>query len=152
VAQVELINPTPIPTPEATNTPTPTNTATPSATPTLTPTIPPTVEATPPEEPGVRIELSEFWMLTAVSIGLILVSSVTIIVGRQQAISLENQVGALTWGIAGGLLFYLYYVIGLPGTAVLENLNTFAGLITTFSGGVFGLLLYRFLHKPSQSH
>ena len=70
-AQISIIDPTPQPTP--TDAPPPTVIATPTtpATDAPEPTGTSSQTAVPPQEPGIRIELSEFWLLTAVFAGLV---------------------------------------------------------------------------------
>ncbi|MCP4358160.1 MAG: glycoside hydrolase family 3 protein [Chloroflexi bacterium] len=142
-AQVVIINPTPAPT----STPIPT--ATPTLTPTSIPSETPSPTAIPqpapelPMEPSVRIELSEFWMLTAVTTALFTIMGIALLVGNQRDMGLEYRLGWPLWGVMGGLFFYIYYALGLPGTAVLQNLGIWAGLLTTLTGGLLGLLIYR---------
>lgn len=147
-AQVQIIEPTPAPT----NTPTPTPTATATATATSLPTLAPspTVITTPPQsrEPGIIIELSEFLMLTAVMTALSLIIGMATFTAQRLEAAPAAQLGWPLWGIVGGLAFYLYFLLGLPGTAVFSSLGAWAGFITTAAGGLLGLLAYRLRHYP----
>lgn len=137
-AQVAII----VPTPTATNTPQPTATVTDTPEPTDTPVPSPTITPTPvpvePEEPAVRIALSEFQMLLAMLTGLLVVGAVAIMAGQRQQLAAARRVGALFWGLAGSLLVYNYFALGLPGTAVLTPYGNWAGLLTTLLGGAIG--------------
>ncbi|MFQ5398600.1 MAG: glycoside hydrolase family 3 N-terminal domain-containing protein [Anaerolineae bacterium] len=141
-AQVVIINPTPVPSP----TPTPTPTVVPSATPTETPSPTPTKTPVPapllPEEPAVRIELSEFKMLLAVFTGLAATAVLAVLLNRRLNSSLQHRIGLPLWGIAGGLVVYDYFVLDLPGTVPFHSLGSWAGLVTTIFGGLGGLALY----------
>lgn len=150
-AQIRLINPTPNPT----RTPTPTNTATPTTTPTFTPTPVPSATPEPPpadpQEPGVRIELSEFWMLTAVSLGLLFIIVLAFLLGNRTDSDITERVGRLLWGVISGLLFYLYYALDLPGTAVFSGWGFMAGVVTTAVGGLVGLAAFQVRHKQGRA-
>ncbi len=142
-AQVSILVPTPEPTITPTitpsPTPTPTATATASPTPTLTPTPPPPPE---PVEPGVQIDLSEFQMLLSLVFGLATVAVMGVTAANRFSISLRRQFGWPLWGLFGSLLVYLYFILELPGTAVLTPLGSWAGLLTTLVGGLIGLGIY----------
>ncbi len=148
--KLEIINPTPAPTdtPTPTLMPSPTSSLTPEPTnlPPATPLAPTGVD----REPGLVIELSEFLMLMAVTTGLMLVIGMATVAGRRQRLNLEQQLGWLLWGAAGGLLFYLYYALGLPGTAVFTNLGIWMGLVTTLTGGLTGLFAYHLRHYSAR--
>jgi beta-N-acetylhexosaminidase len=137
-AQVAIIAPTPT----ATTTPEPTATSTDTPEPTDTPVPPPTITPTPlpavPEEPGVRIGLSEFQMLLGLITGLLVVTTVSIRTGHGRQIELAKRVGGLFWGLAGGLLLYIYFALEMPGTAVLVPFGSWAGLFMTMLGGAAG--------------
>ena len=141
-AQVAIIVPTPTatttPEPTATTTDTPEPTDTPLPAPTITPTLTPAI----PEEPAVRIALSEFQMLLAMITGLLVVGTVGVTVGRRQQMTPTRRIGGLFWGLAGSLLLYNYYALGLPGTAVLAPYGSWAGLLTTLFGGAVGFGLF----------
>ena len=133
-------------TPSVTPTPSATATATATPTPTTTPTVTPTP---PPLEPGIRIELSEFEMLISVMIGLTAIGAVGVVTGRRLHKPLPQSIGWPLWGIIASLLAYNYYALGLPGTDSLAQLDSWAGLVTTVGGGLFGLLLYGWFHRHS---
>jgi beta-N-acetylhexosaminidase len=142
-AQVAIITPTAMPTATPTLTPTATSTATPTSTATATPTPIPEPLPLVPEEPGIRIKLSDFEMLIAVMAGLLLTSSLGLVMSRQRQADLEQQIGWALWGVVGSLILYIYYALGLPGTAPLIELRSWAGLITTLIGGLLGLVIYQ---------
>ena len=146
-AQVAIL----IPTPTATVAPEPTVTLTDTPEPTDTPPPPPTITPTPipvvPDEPAIRIGLSEFQMLLAMLAGLIVVSMVSTSAGRQRQMTQAKQVRGLFWGLAGSLLIYNYFALGLPGTAVLIPYGSWAGLLTTLLGGAVGFGLFWLLRQ-----
>lgn len=141
-AQVSIIDPTPQPTPTVTPSPTVTVTATTPPTDSPEPTSTTAQALPPPEEPGIRIELSEFWLLTAVSAGLLIASGAAFSLGRQQNVGLEQQIGWPLWSIVGGLLAYIYFKLGLPGAANLGEMQMGWGFLTAFVGGLGGLMAY----------
>ncbi len=142
-AQVRIIDPTPAPTntPSPTATPSPTSTLTPSPTLTLAPTLTPQ----PPNtvEPVIQIELSELLTLAAMSVGLMCVAVMAVVGSRRLHMEPAQQIGWPLWGMVGGLLFYVYVLLGLPGTAVFVTLGAWAGLASTLLGGLAGLAVYR---------
>ncbi|MCA9916972.1 MAG: hypothetical protein KC445_03425 [Anaerolineales bacterium] len=148
-AQVTIIDPTPQPTPTVTPSPTPTATATTPPTDAPDPTSTSAQVAPPPVEPGVRIELSEFWLLTAVFTGLLFASGVAISLSRQQHVGLEQQIGWPLWAIVAGLLTYIYFKLGLPGADYLGEMQMGWGFLTTFGGGLVGSMLYWLRQKFS---
>lgn len=145
-ARVAIITPTPAPT----ATPTPTYTPTPEPTftpiPTATPQPTPLAAPVPPQEPGVLISLSDFLTLLAMSLGLGITGVVAWTWGGQQTAPPAGpalRLRWLLWGVIGGLLFYIYFGLNLPGTAVLHNFGSWGGLLATLTGGLAGLLAYR---------
>jgi beta-N-acetylhexosaminidase len=142
-AQVAIITPTPMPTPTPTLTPTPTPTPTASPTPMPSPTGTAIAPAPQSEEPGIRIELSEFQLLIAVFMGLLITANVGLSVGRRQHCTLEQRISWPLWGIVGGLLLYIYYQLQLPGTEFLFDLGSWAGLLATLVGGFAGLTIFQ---------
>lgn len=141
-AQVSIIDPTPQPTPTETPDPTPTITVTAPPTDAPEPTSTSSQPPLPSEEPGIRIELSEFWLLTAVFAGLLISSGAAFTLGRQQNVSLEQQIGWPLWAIVAGLFTYIYFILGLPGATDLGEMQMWRGFLTTFVGGLIGLALY----------
>lgn len=141
-AQVSIINPTPQPTATDTPQPTPTITPTTPATDAPEPTSTSSQTAVLPEEPGIRIELSEFWLLTAVFAGLLLSGGAAFTLGRQQNVALVQQIGWPLWSMIGGLVAYIYFALGLPGTAVAGGLHMGSGFLVTLGGGLVGLLAF----------
>jgi beta-N-acetylhexosaminidase len=141
-AQVAILTPEPTATPTATPTAIPPS-ATPTPSPTPTPTsTPPLAEVAPPPEPGISILLSDFWMLLSLFGGLTTVFATGFLFTRTRPVPLTQQLSWLLWGIVGGLLLYNYYALGLPGTAVLLDLGSWAGLLTTLLGGLLGLSIF----------
>ena len=148
-AQLAIIVPTAAPT--HTPTPEPTPTATPEPTETPPPQLP---TATPPlpgptEEPGWLIGLSEARALLGVLGGLLAVAAAAFVLDRTAPPPLTQRVGRLLWGLAGGLLLYNYYVLGMPGAGALAGLGSLAGLLLVLAGGAAGLFLYRALHPAA---
>ncbi len=141
-AQIAIIDPTPQPTPTETPTPTPTVTVTTPATDAPEPTSTSAQTAVSPEEPSIRIELSEFWLLTAVFAGLMVAGGTAFSLGRQQNVALAKQIGWPLWSMIGGLLSYIYFALGLPGTAVWGSLHMGTGFLITVAGGLVGLIIY----------
>ncbi len=140
-AQVAIIVPTAAPTATATPTQTPTATIVPSATPTPPPTSTP-MPILPPEEPGIRIALSELEMLLTLFTGLIIVVTGALLLGSSDE-PIADRAGGLLWAVIGSLLFYIYFLLGLPGSQLIENLGNWSGLLTTLIGGTAGWLLYQ---------
>ncbi len=143
-AQIAIITPTPLPT--STPTPTPTVTPSPSATPTLTPS--PTSTSTPPpplppQEPAVRIELSDFQILIGLFSGLAIITTFAFLAGRRQKLSLSDRIKWPLWGIIGGLLLYIYYALNLPGIDDLPEFGSWSGLLTILTGGFFSLIIFQ---------
>ncbi len=141
-AQISILDPTPQPTPIITPLPMPTAVATVSPTNSPEPTSTLAQVDPPPEEPGIRIELSEFWLLTAVFAGLLISSGAAFSLGRQQNVALEQQIGWPLWAIVGGLLTYIYFQLGLPGTETLGDMQFGGGFLTSFVGGLGGLIFF----------
>lgn len=145
-AQVAIIVPTLTPTATFEPTPTATSTAMPTETRPATPTAVPTPTVISPEEPAVRIALSEFQMLLAMISGITSIAIITVFISRRTG-PIEENIAWPFWGVAGGLILYNYYALGLPGTAVIDGFGSWAGLLTTILGGVAGILLYRLSHN-----
>ncbi|MDT8305907.1 MAG: glycoside hydrolase family 3 N-terminal domain-containing protein [Anaerolineae bacterium] len=149
--RVQFVMITPTPAPTATPTPSPTPTSTPTPTPTLAPTAAPSPTVTPlPPEPRLEITLGDFQRLLGLVSGLVLTMVAGWIATRQH--SLSRRVRLVTAGLAGALLLYNYYVLGLPGADSLSALSGWAALLTTLSGGLAGLavswaVLFQ-LHEP----
>lgn len=142
-AQVAIITPTPMPTATTTSTATATSTASSTPSPTPSPSQTPTIAPVPPVEPGVRIELSEFQTLVAIIMGMLIVGNIGLSFGHRQHVNLSKRIGWPLWGLIGGLLLYIYYALGLPGTDLLADTGGWAGLLTTLAGGLIGLFLFQ---------
>ncbi|MCA9929084.1 MAG: hypothetical protein KC419_11420, partial [Anaerolineales bacterium] len=152
-AQISLS--TPVPTPTSTPTTIPTETAT--ATPTETTTPPPTETAVPliePEaaEPAVLITVAEFQMLFAVFVGLGIVGTTSLLVSQHSFPKIHNKVGVLLWSIVGALLLYNYFALGLPGANLLQRIGSWAGLLTTVSGGILGMFIYHLVFARKRAN
>ncbi|MCP4422206.1 MAG: hypothetical protein GY805_36810 [Chloroflexi bacterium] len=146
-AQILIIDPTPQPTSTIVPTATVTATATEPATSTPAPTSTTAQTAVSPQEPGVRIELSEFWMLTAVFSALFVSAWSALSLSRQLDVPLKQKIGWPLWAIVGGLLLYIYFALRLPGTAVVGELQIGSGFLITLAGGVSSLLIYWLLQR-----
>lgn len=145
-AQLTIITPTPGPTTTAMPADTPTATITPTNTPvpaTATATVPAAAATT--DENRLEPDMDDLRMLLAVLVGLVAVAFLVLALNRGQTRPLGQRIGWLLWGFAGGLLLYNYFALDLPGTAMLTDLGSLAGLLTTFVGGLGGLFLYRWL-------
>ena len=135
-----MITPTPGPTPRPTATPTPTTTPSPTPTMTATPTALPT-RAAPPPEPRVEITLRDLQSLLGMMSGLVLTAVAGWFATRDDGVS--RRVRLVASGLAGALLLYNYYALGLPGADTLGALAGWDGLVTTVIGGVAGLAISR---------
>jgi hypothetical protein len=136
----QFLTPTPTATPTATPTPTPTETptATPTATwtPSPTPTPTPTVEAEPlpPPEPRVR------WADLALAlVGMGLAGAIVFQLGsrldRRAHTSNRTFQAVLLSGVFG-LVGYVYYGLGLPGSAVVDGISPgLRGFLVGFAWG-----------------
>jgi beta-N-acetylhexosaminidase len=138
---------TPTPTPTETPRPTSTPTATPlpaSPTPTATRPLPvPTPAAPPtPEEPALRILLSQAQMFFGLLLGLVLTGGMGYLIGRNGRENPVELVRCILWGIIGSLIAYNYYALSLPGAAVFTGLGIWAGLATSLLGGAMGLAAF----------
>lgn len=138
--RVVVITPTPAPTPIPTSTPLPTPrptvTVTTSPTPALTPT-----PAAPTPEPGLLIPLVDMSMLLGMMTGVGLLAAAGILLGNNQHLPPANHLRFTLWGISGGLLTYIYYLLRLPGSDALLPLGAWAAILTTLGGGLLGLSL-----------
>jgi hypothetical protein len=138
--RIVMITPTPGPSPTVTATPTPTTTPTP--TPTATPTLAPVATRTPPPpEPRVEITLRDLQSLLGLAGGLVLTALAGWFATRDYGVS--QRVRLVASSLAGALLLYNYYALGLPGAGPLTSLAGWAGLITTLIGGLAALALSR---------
>jgi hypothetical protein len=141
------------PTPGPTVMPTITTTQTPTETPTLTPTETPTPTPSPSPEPTPEVEIQEpptepmpheAQMLVGIMVGLIVTGGTGYFIGRNgNSVRLDQTLRWVLWALAGGLLAYNYFALGLPGADVLTSLEGWAGLIVTLLGGAIGLGIYR---------
>lgn len=142
-AQVAIITPTPLPTPTPTPSPTPSPTATMPPSPTPNPTSTPAPPPVPPEEPGVRIAISQLQLLLGVFAGMLFIGNAGLTVARRRRTNLTHRISWPLWGLVSALLAYDYVALGLPGASELPELGIWAGLVATLAGGTFGLILFR---------
>ncbi|MGB3713254.1 MAG: glycoside hydrolase family 3 N-terminal domain-containing protein [Candidatus Promineifilaceae bacterium] len=146
IVSVNTLTPTATPTSTPANTPTSTSTPTITPSPTATKTPNPSPTASPVEdqsEPSLISLSSTGQMLMAFGVGLIVTSSAGVAVGRNENGGLSKTLRCVLWGLIGGLVFYIYFSLDLPGFAWLDQLGYWAGLITTVTGGLIGLVVYR---------
>ena len=153
----EILTPTPTSTPTPTHTPTPTST--PTATPTLTPTWTPTstpsptaeLEVEPPPQPTPRVQWSDLvWALA----GMVAASGASVLVGREA--QLKSRIvtplsrAALLVGVFG-LAGYVYYGLGLPGSAIVDGIMPgLKGLLIGFVCGLVPVQLIFVLARLSE--
>lgn len=143
----EILTPTPTPTPTSTPTPTPTPTPTltptptPTFTPTATPTPTPTPQPPPPEPPKPRVEWIDFVLAF---LGMVAAGGVVLAITWRldpQAHTSGWVVRIVLWSVACGLAGYLFYGLGLPGSALLEGVAPGArGLLIGFVCGLLPLV------------
>jgi beta-N-acetylhexosaminidase len=143
-AQVAIITPTPPPTPTPTPSPTATPTATSTPMPTPSPTTTPIPLAVEPEEPGVRIAISQLQLLLGLFVGLLVIGNLGLSLAARRRVNLVLRLSWPLWGVIGALLAYNYYALRLPGTSSLPDLGPWAGLIATLAGGLLGLISFQF--------
>jgi hypothetical protein len=129
------------PTPSATPTGTPTATTTPRPSRTPLPTMTPSPTPTP-TPPVVTLPLHETQMALGVLVGLLLTGGFGVVIGRNGHTDLTKLVRLVLWGLVGGLLFYNYFALNLPGASLLANVGVWAGLLATITGGLAGMILY----------
>ncbi|HFD40524.1 MAG TPA: hypothetical protein ENJ31_11840 [Anaerolineae bacterium] len=142
---IQTPTPTPTPTFTPTPTPTPTPTFTPTPTPTATPTPTPTPTPAPPPPPQPRVGWPD---LTLALAGIAAAGMAVVTVGR--GLRLQERVPhalpqLALWSAVCGLTGYVYYSLGLPGSALLDGLSPgLRGLLVGFVGGLLPLVLAAF--------
>jgi beta-N-acetylhexosaminidase len=138
----QILTPTPTPTPTFTPTPTPTPiptaTPTPTWTPTPIPTVTPVSEPQPPEPPQPRVR---WFDLVLTLMGTVAAGGLMVATGNRM--HLQTRVrhlfpGMALWCGVCGLIGYLYYGLGLPGSSLLDSVPP--GLRGLLIGLVWGLL------------
>jgi len=138
----QILTPTPTATPTFTPTPTPTLTPTATPTPTWTPTpIPSVTPVSEPQVPGPPQPRVRWFDLVLTLIGTAAVGSVT--VATSHRVHLHTRIqrlfpGVVLWCGICGLMGYLYYGLGLPGSSLLDGIPP--GLRGLLIGLVWGLL------------
>jgi hypothetical protein len=105
----------------------------------MTPVPPPE-----PEEPGIRIALSELEMLLSMITGLMIFTAGALFAGRGDN-DVTHRTGGLLWGIAGGLVAYIYTILQMPGTGWVIDLGSWAGVTATLFGAVLTWIVYQLL-------
>jgi hypothetical protein len=82
-------------------------------------------------------------MVLALSAGLIVIGYAGFAFGQNANGGMSLTLRCVLWGLIGALVSYIYFSLGLPGTAWIEPLGYWAGLVTTVAGGLIGLVFYR---------
>ena len=145
--ETEIRTPTPLPTPapSATVAPSPTPTPTPTATPEPTATVAPLAPSTG-QGPQPRVRWSDLLMaLIGMGVAGLVVTTTTRSVRYGTEIWNPPAKAAL-WSAVCGLVGYLLYGIGLPGSHFLESVSP--GLRGLLIGFVCGLLPLLMLARP----
>jgi beta-N-acetylhexosaminidase len=138
--RVVVVTLTPAPTSTATSTPTPSITPTPTGTPTASPTPTAVAAVVTPAEPGIEIALADVRMLLGAFLGLALTLAAGLFMSRADDRRDPAQlVRRITIAVVAALLFYNYYVLGLPGANLLSQLGNWGALLVTLGGGLIGL-------------
>jgi beta-N-acetylhexosaminidase len=146
-AVVSVNRPTPMPSATATATLTPTATATATLTPTVTPTSTPAPDetATPNERQAAGSAGAaggEGPLLLGFLLGLVATAGAGYALGRNEGQDPSRSVRWMLWGLAGSLVAYNLYALGLGGDAWQSGIGAWAGLLTTLVGGLIGLALF----------
>jgi beta-N-acetylhexosaminidase len=127
----------PTPTPTATRIPTATRTATATPTPTVTP-LPGTVEAFLTRKP----QNAQWGELIVALIGVMMLGGGGYWGVRRRRGDLTYALRASLWCAIGGLMGYMYFTLGLPGSEVLRAaVGSWGALLMVLLGGV-GPLVY----------
>ncbi len=125
----------PTPTPTATRIPTATRTPTATPTPTVTP-LPGAVEAFFTRKP----QNAQWGELLLALIGVVVMGGIGFGVAQQRNRDLARALRASLWCAVGGLLGYVYFMLGLPGSEVLRSaLGSWGALVTVVIGSVLPL-------------
>ena len=112
----------------------------------MTPVPPPE-----PQEPGIRIELSELEMLLSMLTGLLIFAAGALFIGRDSA-DANHRTGALLWGLVGGLTAYIYTILQLPGTDWVLDLGNWAGLTAALFGSVLAWIVFQLASSDRPRH
>ncbi len=133
-AIVATVAPTPTPTPTLI----PTLTPTPSPTPTVTPTpVPPAWETFLTR----KSQNAPWGELFLALVGIALLGSGGYWVIRQRQNDLANALRTALWTVIGGLLGYVYFSLGLPGSEVMRAaFSGWAPVLVALLGGAIPLL------------
>jgi hypothetical protein len=126
----------------------PTPTPIPTLIPTFTPTASPTPTVTPtPVPPALETFLTRksqnapWGELLLTLVGIALLSSGGYWVIRQRRDDLSNALRTALWTVIGGLLGYVYFSLGLPGSEALRvAFSGWAPLLMALLGGAIPLL------------
>jgi hypothetical protein len=132
----------------ATVVPTPTPTATRIPTPTRTPTTTPTPTVTPPPGP-VEVfftykPLNAQWgELLLALIGALAIGGGAYWVMRQRRTDLAQALRVGLWCAIGGLIGYVYFTLGLPGSDLLRALlSSWGALLIVLLGGMLPMMYW----------
>jgi predicted membrane-bound mannosyltransferase len=127
----------PTPTPTATRIPTATRTPTATPTPTITP-LPDTVEAFFTRKPQ-NAQWGEFVLALS---GVVLLGAVGFGAVRRRG-NLTRALRASLYCASGGLIGYMYFTLGLPGSEALRvAVGSWGALVLALVGGVLPLLYW----------
>lgn len=140
--QIVVITPTPVPTTLPTPTTAPTSLPEPTETVPPTPSLMVTVPASS-NEPTVQIPLSNVKLLLGMSAGICLLSVAVFVLGQNQRLNPTLLIRFLLWGMIGGLLAYLLFLI----SGWLAGATGWAALWVTVIGGAIGITLLGFKTK-----
>lgn len=143
---IEILTPTPVPS----DTPTPTVEPSPTFTPTPTPTPEPTATPTPPVIPPPPPEPRVQWLdLVLALLGMGLAGGLVTAVVRQVphgARFWDPPARSALWSAICGLVGYLFYGLGLPGSGFLESIRPgLRGLVIGLGAGLIPLLVLAYL-------
>lgn len=142
----QFLTPTPTSTPTATPTPTPTETPTTTPTPTWTPSPTPTPTPIVEDEPLPPAEARVGWGDLALAlVGVVSAGSIVFRIGRRidgrSRVSNRVLQVVLLSGVFG-LLGYVYYGLGLPGSAMVDGISPgLRGFLIGFAWGLVPPLL-----------
>jgi hypothetical protein len=128
----------PTPTPTATRIPTATRTPTATPTPTVTP-LPGTVEAFFTRKP----QNAQWGELILALVGVMVIGGGSYWAVRRRRGDLVHALRASLWCAIGGLIGYMYFTLGLPGSDVLRAAaGSWGALVLVLLGGVLPLVYW----------
>ena len=71
--------------------------------------------------------------------GVSLLAGLSYALGSNLGLEPAGTIRLTLWSVIGGLMSYLYTVLGLPGTTTLLTLGGWGALLSILVGGAFGL-------------